>query len=357
MNRKRLGFAGFTARALMLVAAGLLVLSYVSVLFNPAKVWFMAFFGLLFVPLAFLNIFLLLWALARRSGAVLIPLVGLLPSLLFIGSYFQWPSSSSTDTGEESIKLVSYNVGRFCSSRQGQKNGLECRDSIFSALAEEDADIICMQEFYTADIQECKRAIAKAFRGYNMEYYLFRSARGWFGNVTLSRFPIRGRDEIRFEKSANLALWTDCMIGNRSYRVYNCHLESYNISLPGIMNAVATDDREMLKEAGLKMRGSIVRRPQQIGKILQSIEDGPKDAFVCGDFNDNPVSYTYFRLSSGRHDSFRQSGSGFGASYSALWPLLRIDYVLCPSDVWAIGHRTPKLRYSDHYPVVAQFKL
>lgn len=39
--RKSATFAGFTARAVMCIAAGLLVLSFLSILVNPAKIWVM----------------------------------------------------------------------------------------------------------------------------------------------------------------------------------------------------------------------------------------------------------------------------------------------------------------------------
>ena len=59
--------AGITSRTLMSIAAGLLVLSYLSVFINPAKAWFMTAFGFLFIPLAILNLMLMVWALKSRS--------------------------------------------------------------------------------------------------------------------------------------------------------------------------------------------------------------------------------------------------------------------------------------------------
>ena len=78
-------------------------------------------------------------------------------------------------------------------------------------------------------------------------------------------------------------------------------------------------------------------------------------SLVAGDFNDTPLSYTYFRLIRGRKDSFMRAGKGFGATYSALWPLLRLDYVLYPGELKAVSHKIEKVNYSDHYPVIVQF--
>ena len=85
-SRKGIGLAGFVARVMMLAAAALLFLSYASMVVNPSKAWYMTALGLLFVPIAVLNLFLLIWAIRRRSGALFIPLIALLPSLIFIGS-------------------------------------------------------------------------------------------------------------------------------------------------------------------------------------------------------------------------------------------------------------------------------
>ena len=89
--------------------------------------------------------------------------------------------------------------------------------------------------------------------------------------------------------------------------------------------------------------------------LLRDIDAAPVRSVVLGDFNDNPLSYTYFRLLRGRKDSFVQAGKGFGATYRALWPLLRIDYILYPQDLEAVTYRMPKARFSDHYPIIATY--
>ena len=55
-----------------------------------------------------------------------------------------------------------------------------------------------------------------------------------------------------------------------------------------------------------------------------------------------------------RKDAFVSAGSGFGSTYSHLWPLLRIDYVLVPDRFDARDCEVHRVRFSDHYPVVAE---
>ena len=81
-------FFGITARTLMTISAALLLLSYLAVYVNPAKAWYMTIIGLLYAPLLAVNSLLFVWALIRRSRAVMIPLVALLPSVFIAGTYF-----------------------------------------------------------------------------------------------------------------------------------------------------------------------------------------------------------------------------------------------------------------------------
>jgi endonuclease/exonuclease/phosphatase family metal-dependent hydrolase len=62
-------------------------------------------------------------------------------------------------------------------------------------------------------------------------------------------------------------------------------------------------------------------------------------------------------MTRGRKDAFVEAGNGFGATYSLLWPMLRIDYILYPENGRAISHQTPRLPYSDHYPVITEIEL
>ncbi len=359
-KKKKIRFLGVTSRVLMLIVAGLLVLSYLSVLVNPAKAWGISLVGLAFVPLSVVNLFLLLWALKRRSGSFVIPLMALLPSLFFLGRYVQLPSEEFPTAKDPELKIISYNVGRFAlhDSEAGITDRRQCADSIFAFLRGQQADIICLQEFRISDINKVRSYLQKQLKDYKAEFYLFPMSNGSaFGNVTLSRLPVKGKGKIKFEESANLAIYTDYEVHGRRFRVYNCHFESYNISLPGIIRGLLHADKSVFSDAGNKMKRSITRRPKQVDRVFSDIENCPVEAFVCGDFNDNPMSYSYFRMTRGRKDSFIEVGEGFGATYARMWPLLRIDYILLPDRFNALEHECPRLEFSDHYPVITTVEL
>jgi endonuclease/exonuclease/phosphatase family metal-dependent hydrolase len=162
---------------------------------------------------------------------------------------------------------------------------------------------------------------------------------------------------VKFDGGTNLAIFSDYEFAGKVFRVYNCHFESYNISFSGIARAMMKQDKEVFAETGGKMKRSISRRPKQVDQVFHDIESCPVESFVCGDFNDNPMSYTYCRMMRDRQDTFVEAGDGFGATYSRLWPMLRIDYVLCPKSCTVVTHETPKVDLSDHYPVITEIAL
>ncbi|MGN1210157.1 MAG: endonuclease/exonuclease/phosphatase family protein [Candidatus Cryptobacteroides sp.] len=359
----------------MTIVAVLTLLSMLSVVVNPAKIWMVTLLGLLFVPLAILNFILLIWAIKRRSKSFVIPLVALLPAFYFLGMFVRVPFREMTgkdvqeqvevvSPNDDTIKFLTYNVGRFALYDKDKDipDRSACLDSICSYILSENPDIVCLQEVYVPNGQSLRKAILKKLKGYTAEYYLFTDSKGSYGNLTLSRFPVKDKGKIKFEESSNLAIYTDYEAYGRKFRVYNCHFESYNISFTGIVRSLFPADgdgfnEEVFNEAGNKMIRSISRRPKQVNQVFSDIENCPVESFVCGDFNDNPMSYTYYRMTRGRRDAFVDAGRWFGATYSLLWPFLRIDYVLYPDRYRAVGCRTPRVGYSDHYPVVADVVL
>lgn len=354
-------FSSVAVRVLMLTAAFLLFLSYASMVANPSRAWFLTVLGLIFVPIAVINLLFLYLAARKGSRALMIPLIALLPSVIFIGRYFQF-SSGAEEKAENSVSLLTYNVGRFSlgkdSSLKGEEGAAACTDSICDFINRTDADIVCLQEVNIPGKSDAAKFFSRRFPGYHASYFLFVTDKGCYGNVTLSKFPIADKGKLTFDKSSNMAIYTDLEISEgTTVRVYNCHFESYNISLSRLKESVARKNSEVMWETEEKMKKSIRRRPEQVEMVMSDIEECTLEAIVAGDFNDNPMSYTYNRLKKGRKDTFVEAGKGFGATYSFLWPFVRIDYILYPSHFGAASHQVQHLGYSDHYPVIAEINL
>ena len=334
-------------RVILIIAAISLALSYVATFINPAKLWMPSIFGIYFIPLLILNILLLVIALIFRPSSALIPFIAIIPASLFMEYFFRFENTNPIE-GKDQIKVITYNVGRFGSNKK----------EIANFLNKENADIVALQEFYIKDTTQ----LDKFLKNYpHNHYHFFKLRNGYFfGNITFSKHPLVGGGKLTFKKSTNLSLFSDFKIGKETFRVYNNHLESFNIPLKSLIDKInhrefdkASDD---LVNAYDKVILTNKKRAEQVIAIVNHIKD-IDNAIICGDLNDTPMSYTFHQLRQNKLDTFAKVGKGFGATYSMLWPLLRIDFILIPNNFIVTKHTTPKLEWSDHYPVIAKFNI
>ena len=358
MSRRRNPFVSFSFRLTATIFAVALGVGYLSVFSDGEGIFsIVSLFGLYYIPLLAVNIVLLVMSVARRSASFLIPLAALLPSLYFLQFYIRVADDNLPDwksASELGVTMMTYNVGKF--RYAGNGNPDEALAEVADFVGEYDPDIVAFQEFYVSDPD----AVESRFSDYPYcSKYLFRTSSGnYFGNVTFSKFPIESSGKIKFDGSTNLVLYSDIDIGGSTIRVYNQHLESNSISLASLIKKISGRDdsfSEELVNAHEKLINSNERRGRQVRTLLDDVSSSGGMALLCGDVNDTPMSYSFRTLRRGRKDTFTQAGDGFGASYSVLWPLLRIDYIFVPENYDVLLHITPRVGFSDHYPVLASF--
>lgn len=338
------------SRLIIILAAAALVISYLSIYINPVKFSIPLFFGLYFIPLVLLNLLILLIGIIRRSGAVWLTFIALLPSILYAELFVRWGEVQKEQEGI-ALKICTYNVGLFAQGKE--RNRTASFEGIKSFIRKEDPGIVCMQEFQVEDTS----LIKKQFPQYPYRYFhLFNGTKRKFGNLTLSKFPIINSGKITFKRSTNLCIYSDIEHYGKTLRIYNTHLESHSISFTSLIKNIREKEKitEEIYQVHDKVASTFKRRALQVDTIARHLHQSPFPAIICGDFNDTPMSYTYKNLISGKRDSFRQSGKGFSATYSVLWPLLRIDYILYPTPFWSLTHHSPRIEYSDHYPVISE---
>ena len=104
------------------------------------------------------------------------------------------------------------------------------------------------------------------------------------------------------------------------------------------------------------LKQGFVRRSHQSQLVKAQINSSPYPVIVAGDFNDTPVSYSYRKIRKGLNDSFVSSGYGAGFTYKGNYPPNRIDYILYDNALESTYFETLKVKYSDHYPIVAYFR-
>ena len=371
---------GITFRAILIVAAAAMFLSYAAVYVNPAKFALPLFFGLYFIPILGINLLLLIMAALRRSASAWISVVALLPALLYTELFVKIGHQEEPHKEGIELKIESYNVGMFSSSEEGLSRE-KCRREIGKHIAKEAPQVICLQEFFAESYTQADTIFSEYP---HRHYHLFKARNGkLFGNIILSKFPIGEKGRISFPGSTNLAIFADIEHYGRTLRVYNNHLESYNVSFTALAHKFAElvkkkdgalipateeernttlSDFEAARDeitrdivdTHEKMKGTFIKRAQQVDRIIEHINQTPHNTIICGDFNDTPISYTYHTLAKRRNDTFKEAGSGFGATFAPVWPLLRIDYILTPDKSQCLRHTIHKTALSDHYPVSAE---
>ena len=335
-------------RALVIVAAAALCISYLSIFIAPAFMSLPYFCGLYYIPLFFLNVVLLVIGLIRMKKYLVISLVALLPTLFFADLFIKFGGEEKSLSGDE-VKVMSYNVGRFSAAAKGMTQA-QASTKVCEFIAREAPDIVCLQEFQTSDSSSVNRILK--YLPYRCHYF-YGTGKNLSGNIIFSRYPIVDKSAITFKDTHNLCLWCDVRINDVTVRVYNCHLQSNRLSFTNTIRKMAKKGQftDEVKNVHERLAHSNIQRSQQVGTIHDHIKACNLPSMVCGDFNDTPMSYTYHKLASGHKDSFADGGNGFGATYSVLWPLLRIDFILMPENVSCDRTHITRVPYSDHYPV------
>jgi endonuclease/exonuclease/phosphatase family metal-dependent hydrolase len=289
-------------------------------------------------------LFILFWAGLRKPYvflSILCVLGGWNQVSRLIG--FHGNGSSS----ETSFQVMSYNVY--------QLRGIEAEEPFWDFMKKMGPpDILCTQE-------SSAKVVARLAEKLDYDHIHHYSGRG---TAVLSRFPILERGKIPFEQSTNSCVWADLNVYGKRIRVYSIHLQSNHITREAQELAASGDwqDQETWKGVrGIlaKYRWAAVQRSKQAQVISDHITASPYPVILTGDLNDTPQSYAYRRLRAAADlkDGFQERGLGTGFTFGGVIPALRIDYILHDPRLETIDYRSPRRRFSDHFPVVAEISL
>lgn len=344
------------------------LLSYLSVYINPSKYYLFAFFGLAF-PFILLagTIFSIYWLIRKKYKLFYLWAFILILGISHISDFVQIinfsPSISKTDS---SFKLLSYNVKQF--DLYNWTNNKKTRNKIFDLIKSEDADVICMQEFYY-DVNKNFKTLDTLVKFQKAKNYYVADAvvkRNifHFGLVTFSRFPIINSGEIRYNNTRNFTIFTDLLINNDTIRVFNNHLQSIRFGqqdytfIDSLKFLINKSEISGAKNVFNRLKIAFKKRASQVDVLTKKIKESPYKVIVCGDFNDTPVSYTYNKVKSDELvDAFCESGFGIDGTYVGKFPSFRIDYIFHSKTLKATEFKTINKKLSDHYPISCKFIL
>lgn len=341
-------------------AASLLV-SYLAVHISPEDFILPAFFGLLYPYLLVLNIVIsVIWAVNLKLYA-LISVVVILIGFNHLGDFVRTSRRQADNSAQ--FTLMSYNV-RLFNHYEGPGSPTTERE-ITALIKEAKPGILCLQEYFVSgDPENLNSKIAGAI-GSGIDSHIKLTGRGsgrHYGIATFSRFPVINRGEIIHPNSSSLSIYTDIVVNTDTVRIFNNHLQSFRLKSRErsfVSELLGRQDQSLteLKNMSAGLRDGFVRRAMQARVLRAFIESSPYPVIVTGDFNDTPVSYSYRKIRKGLADSFVRRGYGAGFTYKGQYPSNRIDYILHDTKFRPVYFNVMKVRYSDHYPVMAGFNI
>lgn len=366
-------FRIFTRRFLLLCNVGAVVLLLLAALapyLDPQRWWMISMLGLGFPFLFLVNLFFVIgWLLVKRKYALLSGLA-LVLAFKSISVFFAFHPggrfSEKKDTGQ--IRVATWNVARFIEMKRNFNQGSRTRLRMMEQIAAQNADIICMQEFFHSLASDWYPNLTYISKNYNYPYYYFShdndGDKHFTGSVIFSRYPIIDSGMIRFPRPSlpEALMHADIKVNDDTIRVYTTHLQSLQFR-PNDYKRI-----EEIKSGGdgfvtnsktifSKLRTGMSHRKIQVDIISQVLNDSPHPVIFCADLNDVPNSYTYFQVRGDMQDAFLKKGFGIGRTFNALSPTLRIDYILADQDFGISQFKRIKKNYSDHYMLVADMKL
>ena len=353
------------------LAVLLLLLTYLAPHMSPKLFWPLTMLAYAFPFQLLLHAgFLCYWLLFRRKR-MLLSGIALLVGYGHVADHVQVFGSDEkpADAIGDGVKLLSWNVRLF--DLYNWDDNVRTRDAIFDVLKQEDAGILCLQEFFHSPDQRFFRTrdAIMGKLGHRAEHLAWthrvKKYDQHFGIATFTRHRIAARGRLDFgRKTNNVCIWTDIVIGLDTIRVFNAHLASLHFGhaeYQFIDSMRADPDADALQARGGRIlelvRDGAVRRAGEAALIDSALRASPHPAVFCGDINDVPMSYAYHRLRGPMLDAFTESGSGLGGTYIGKLPKLRIDHILHDEAIATWGFRTLPQKLSDHHANAAMIAV
>jgi endonuclease/exonuclease/phosphatase family metal-dependent hydrolase len=339
--------------------AAALLISYLAVHINPEDFALPAFFGLAYPYILLINVIIVVIWVVNLKYEALISVFIIALGFNHFTNYIKFRRPENDKQG--TFKVMSYNLRLFNYFETPKKADSEKK--ILQYVKTIQPEIICFQElFITGNTIEKDQEIIKALGGkyYSHTKLLGRRKNQYYGIATYSRYPIVGKGEIRHPGSSSLSIYSDIVIEEDTFRIFNNHLQSFRLRRMerSLIEELASDDNQTMDEIktlSTSLKQGFVRRALQAQVVKNYIDRSPFPVIVLGDFNDTPVSYAYRKIRKGLNDAFIKSGYGAGFTYSGNYPPNRIDYILYDNTLVSTKFDILKVKYSDHYPILASF--
>jgi len=356
---------------LNLVVAVAFLLACLAPYLDPKKWWAISLLGLGFAFfIVTLTAFIFFW-LVFNARYIFISIVALLIGYKGISAFFAFHTPGKFDFNKkpETLRVVHWNVARFVEWKRNNNKGSRTRMKMMDQLKEQNADVLCLQEFFTSTDTVYYNNLRHIMKELGYPYYFYSwdndGYKQWMGQAIFSRLPIVDSNMIRFPKPSmdEAFIYADVLFNKDTVRIYTTHLQSVQFrkqDFENIEKIKNTEDGLVQNSRSIfsKLRLGVSRRSLQADIVRDLISRSPHPYVLTGDFNDVPNSYTYFTIrGKDLQDAFLETGLGVGKTFSYIAPTLRIDYIFASPQL-KVGQFNRLIReYSDHYMLVADLQL
>ena len=359
------------------VAVLLFLLACANAFLHPGKWWFISLLGLVFPLLLLIVAGFFLFGLCFRSCRPwsLMSLTALLIGWPNIHAFFAFHAGHDfvAEKAPHTLRVLTWNVrswDEFITKKPGASGH---RSKMLAFIEQQQADVLCLQEFFESHNQAVLAANIPYIRDQlHYPYYFFsrdhRRYDGMYeaGVIIFSRYPITDSLFLQYTKADGIGpseslIAADIDVDSHPIRVFTTHLQSVLFRnkdfhdleiIKNVDDSILQASRSIVK----KLRIAYRSRGDQAKEVREELDKSPYPAFICGDFNDVPNSYTYFTIRDGWKDAFIQKGFGIGRTYVHLSPTLRIDYILADPRLPVLQCKKFSLPWSDHSPVLADLE-
>jgi endonuclease/exonuclease/phosphatase family metal-dependent hydrolase len=337
---------------------------------NPYSESIFGFLGYATPALASINFcFILCWLFAKKFQFMLIPILAFAMSWKVLsvaigGNFFQHQDFKKDSTR---FSIMTYNVRLLDLYKWSGKQ--ETRSLMLEFFKQKNPTILCLQEFYTGNDSVGLNNIKAIKDGCHYEYYadcnVNINKRGKWGNIVFSHAPILKNTNHDVDVVGNNMLQeTTLLLHHDTINLFNIHLKSNKFSkdessllskkqIPSFDEKTIEDSKSIYK----KLEYSTINRGLEADLVSNIIENSSHPSIVCGDLNDVPSSYVYFKMRNKMQDAFLDKSYGLGATYNGTFPVLRIDYIFYSNTFHLYGYENIEKDFSDHFPLMANFRV
>lgn len=291
---------------------------------------FISVFFSVFLPAIFLlNIVCALIGIFTKKY---INVIGVLFFVVFFDFFIQFNTKNKEPREEQNFSILSYNVRGFNKDYDIEDDKIATK--ILDFIRATDSDILLLQESSYKESRGIK---------YPYEFLGFQEGKEKSLLAIYSKHPILNTGYIDFPDTRNNGIYADIKIHNDTIRLYNIHLQSFQIQINSSINQFS-----MLK----KLNDGFSKQIQQAKQVKKAINKNDKYTIIGGDFNTTPFTLPYRILKKDLKDSFITRGNGLGTTYSLFNYPLRLDYFLVDEKIRIIEHKNFNLKFSDHEPIL-----